>query len=145
MVEEERKRVDAPDFTLKGTMLEALLTTQIGNGRRETEVAPDTLGMLQLLQGTLITEVNMDRMLVSKDQLLVAMVRQLVGLGMVRRASSLIDDIISEEGRAALPWKAIMTQYAHKKVPARWRPYTDGFLDKKGCSRLDVAIKNKDE
>ena len=145
MVEEESKSVDATNFTLRGTMLEALLTTGIGVQRKTTEVSEETLGMLQLLQGTLITKANLDRMLVTNEKLLVAMVRQLVDVDMIRPATKLMKDVTSEEGRAALPWKTIMTQFTHEKVPNWWRPYTLGCLDKKGHTRLDVAIKNGDE
>ena len=134
---EERARPDADDFTTRGTMLEALLTSKVGEGTETTKVAPETLGMLQLLQGTLLTPKNMDLMLVSKEKLFVALVRQFVGLGLVEHASRLVDGVTSEEGLAALPWKAIMTQYTHEEVPDQWHLHSDGCEDKNGATRLE--------
>ena len=134
------------DFTTRGTMLEALLTSKVGDGRAATEVAPETLGMLQLLQGKLITTENMDRLLVSKEQVLVALVRQMLGVGMAKQVQSLVNGVTSEEGMAALPWKnGVMAHYAHDEVPASWQLHTDGCLDKNGDTRLEVEIQKQNE
>ena len=77
------------DFTVRGTMVEALLTTRVGAGRETTPVAAETLGMMQLLQGTLITTENMDRMSVFKEKVLAALVRQLMGTKMEEHVQSL--------------------------------------------------------
>ena len=68
-----------------------------------TEVAPGTLGMMQLLQGALITEENMDRLLVSREQVLVALIHQLAGANMAKQVKSLLEGVTSEEGLKALP------------------------------------------
>lgn len=73
---DESKEEEMP-FTLKGTMLEALLSTDVGSARQEVEVAPDTLGVLHFLQGVLLTPETMDRLLVSPQQVLVATINML--------------------------------------------------------------------
>ena len=142
MVDAAVLEVDTSDFTIRTTMLDKMLTSEVGAGRATTPVAPDTLGILQLLQGRLITRANMDRMLIKKEQILVALVNQLAEADMKEFIVSLMKGVISPEGLAAIRcWKNVMTQYSHRQVPQSWRLHTMGCLDKDRMTYLDVAIR----
>ena len=136
---------DVSAFTMRGTMLEALLTSKVGEGREQTEMAPETLAMMLLLQGKVITSANMDCLLVSQEQVLVALVHQLVRAGMGARVKSLLEGVSSEDGMDAVSWPNVMTNYGHRDIPASWRAYTDGCVDKEENSRLRYLIQDKDE
>ena len=82
-------------------MLEALLTTEVGVGSAETPVAPETLGMLQLLEGQLVTEANMDRLLVWAEQVLVALINQFGAVpALSKHVMPMIEDVQTSEGLA---------------------------------------------
>ena len=135
------------DFTTRGTMLEALLTTEVGAGSAETPVAPETLGMLQLLQGRLVTEANMDRLLVSPEQVLVAVINQFGKVPALRKhVLSMIKSVGTSAGLAAVRcWKEIMEYHHHGQVPHSWNKHTRGCLDADGWTQLDVAIRKYHE
>ena len=142
---EEHKQPDMTAFTTHGTMLETMLTSKVGEERVTMEFTPETLGMLQLLQGKIITKEDMDRLLVSKEQVLVALVGQLVGAEMTEQVKGLLEGVTSEEGMSAVPWKEIMTQYTHEEVPASWMTHTLGCADKHNWTRLELAIVSKNK
>ena len=63
--------------------------------------------LLLLLRGELLSEALLDRMLVSQEQLLVALVHQLRAVPWFRRYAALLAaGVASEDGKAALPREA---------------------------------------
>ena len=147
MAQEETKQDNELAFPLLGTMFEALLTTRVGEGLATTEVSQETIAMLQLLQGTLVTKENLDRMLVSIEKVFVALTKQFVNFGLKSKAlfKSMIDYVTSEEGLASLPWKDIMDNFAHGEVPDAWRNYTEGCVDRNGRTKLHIVIQEQDD
>lgn len=126
---------------LKGTMLDTLLNTDVGSGREEVEVAPDTFAMLLLLRGTLVTPETLNRMLVSPQQLLVTIINMLLGIPSLRKlAWPLMEALEVPEALASVDWKTVMTELRHEDVPEEWRQYTMGCLDKDGYTQLEYVM-----
>ena len=130
-------------------MLERLLHSDVGAGLEEVEVAPDTLAMLLLLKGTLVTPGSLDRLLVSPQQLLVAIINMLCEVPQLcKHAESLLHGVEGEEALAAVDrrcWKGIMKGKRHGDVPEKWRRHTMGCLDKDRHTQLENAIIHEDE
>ena len=130
-------------FTLKGTMLETLLNTNVGVGLEEVEVAADTLGVMQLLRGALVTPEVLDRLLVSPQQVLVATINMLCGIPSLRKCAwSLVQSVKGAEALAAVDWNIMMAEEVHSsgRVAKKWGRYTIGCLDKNGHTKLQHAI-----
>ena len=133
------------DFTIRGTMIEAMLNTPIGSGRSETIVGDDTLSMMWFLQGKTLTFANMDRLGISKEQVLVALINQLVQIDMASYASGLMRGVTSVEGLRAISWKPVMALLSHEDIPDSWRKHAFGCLDKHNKTALESAIEAGDE
>ena len=131
-------------FTMKDNVLGTMLTTQIGSGCDETTASIEALGMMRLLRCEVITKDMMDQFLVSKDQLLVSLIGQLVSSGIPNAVMSLVESIADHHGLTVLPWKHIMEHHSHESVPEALRPYVRGCVDKNGDTQLAFAIYNED-
>ena len=120
----------------------AVEAKQSVDAEAEPKLTTEALGMKQLLQGTLITRENLDRMHVSTSQLFGALVRQLLQLGYGTSVNELLRGVTAKEDLELVPWSMFMKTRQHKGVPATLQPYTDGCLDLINETRLSVCIRS---